>query len=81
MVFTSWVIDPTVVIKVGKAMSLEERAKAIAQNIEGKLQEAAGDITGNTQDQATGKTKQAAAQVRNVKENLKDTLKRHLDRL
>ena len=36
-------------------MSLKEKAKATAKNIEGKLQEAAGNITGDPQDQAEGK--------------------------
>ena len=36
-------------------MSNEDRAKATAKNIEGKAQEAMGNITGNTEDQAKGK--------------------------
>jgi len=40
-------------------MSLENRVKATAKNIEGKIQETVGDITGDPQTQAEGKAKQA----------------------
>ncbi|NJM68785.1 MAG: CsbD family protein [Scytonema sp. RU_4_4] len=53
-------------------MGLEDRIKATAKNIEGKLQKVVGDITGNTQKQAQGKAKQAQAQVRHIVENVKD---------
>ncbi|HBE16377.1 MAG TPA: CsbD family protein, partial [Cyanobacteria bacterium UBA11367] len=33
-------------------MSLQDRAKAIAKNIEGKVQEAVGEITGDPQQKA-----------------------------
>jgi uncharacterized protein YjbJ (UPF0337 family) len=35
-------------------MGLEDRIKATAKNIEGKIQQVVGDITGNTQDQVEG---------------------------
>lgn len=60
-------------------MNLEERAKATAKNIEGKLQEAVGNITGNPQDQAEGQAKQAESQVRHTIENVKDEIKKSLD--
>ena len=41
-------------------MSLEDRAKATAKNLEGKAQEAAGYVTGDPQDKAEGKAKQAS---------------------
>ncbi|MGH7997851.1 MAG: CsbD family protein [Brasilonema sp.] len=52
-------------------MGLEDRIKATAKNIEGKIQEVVGDITGNTQDQVAGKVKQAEAQGRHIVENVK----------
>ena len=33
-------------------MALEDKAKAVAKNIEGKAQEALGNITGDPEDQA-----------------------------
>lgn len=61
-------------------MSLDERAKAAAENIEGKLQDAAGRTTGDAEAQAEGKAKQAKAAGRNAKEDVKDEAKRNLGR-
>jgi uncharacterized protein YjbJ (UPF0337 family) len=68
-------------------MSLEERAKATAKNVEGKIQDAVGQVTGDPADQAEGKLKQAEANARNAKEDvkddvkdMKDDVKRNLDR-
>lgn len=60
-------------------MSIEDRAKATAKNIEGKAQEFVGDVTGNTEDKAEGKAKQAEANVRHGVENVKDDVKRAID--
>ncbi len=60
-------------------MSNEDRAKATAKNIEGKAQEAMGNITGNTEDQAKGKAKQAEAEGRHTVENAKDKIKDAID--
>lgn len=60
-------------------MSLEDRAKATAKNIEGKVQEAVGNLTGDPKDQAEGKEKQAEAQVRHTVENVKDEVKKMID--
>jgi uncharacterized protein YjbJ (UPF0337 family) len=60
-------------------MSLKEKAQATAKNIEGKLQEAAGNITGDPQDQAEGKAKQAEAKVRHTVEDMKDEVKKTID--
>jgi uncharacterized protein YjbJ (UPF0337 family) len=49
-------------------MSLEDKAKATAKNIEGK-------ITGDPQDQAEGKAKQAEAEARHTGEKIKDKAK------
>ncbi|GAA6620160.1 CsbD family protein [Scytonema sp. NUACC26] len=60
-------------------MSIENRVEATAKNIEGKIQEVVGEITGNPNDKAEGKAKQAEAQVRHSVENLKDDVKRAID--
>jgi uncharacterized protein YjbJ (UPF0337 family) len=59
-------------------MSAEDRAKATAKNIEGKAQEALGNITGDPEDKAAGKAKQAEAQVRHSAEDVKDEVKKNL---
>lgn len=60
-------------------MSLEDKAKAAGKNIEGKAQEALGNITGDPKDQAEGKAKQAEAEVRQGTEDVKDKVKEKLD--
>ncbi|MBD2567995.1 CsbD family protein [Anabaena lutea] len=60
-------------------MSLEERAKATAKNIEGKAQEAVGNVTGDPKDQAEGQAKQAESQVRHAVEDVKDSVKKNID--
>ncbi|MFN6516280.1 MAG: CsbD family protein [Nostoc sp. CreGUA01] len=60
-------------------MSLEERAKAVAKNIEGKAQEIIGDVTGNPDDKAEGQAKQVESQVRHTVENVKDEVKKAVD--
>ncbi|MDZ8228215.1 MULTISPECIES: CsbD family protein [unclassified Nostoc] len=60
-------------------MSAEKRIEATAKNIEGKIQEVVGEITGNPQDKAEGQAKQAQAQATHTVENIKDELKKALD--
>lgn len=60
-------------------MSLEDRAKATAKNIEGKAQEAVGNITGDPEDKAEGKAKQAEGEVRHGVEDVKDNVKKNLE--
>lgn len=60
-------------------MSIEDRVKATAKNIEGKVQEIVGEVTGNPQDKVEGKDKQAQAQVQHSIENVKDELKRAIN--
>lgn len=60
-------------------MSLEDRAKATAKNVEGKLQEAAGEVTGDPKDKAAGQAKQVEAQASHAKEDIKDNVKRAID--
>lgn len=60
-------------------MSLKDRAKATAKNIEGKVQETVGDLTGNHEAQAKGKAKQGEAKVRQKVEDVKDEAKEMID--
>jgi len=60
-------------------MSLEDRVKATAKNIEGKVQEAVGNVTGDPEDKAEGKAKQAEANIRHTTENVKDKIKKIID--
>lgn len=59
-------------------MSLEDKVKATAKNLEGKAQEALGNVTGDPQDQAEGKMKQGEAEIRHATENVKDRIKEEL---
>jgi uncharacterized protein YjbJ (UPF0337 family) len=56
-------------------MSLVDKAKATAKNIEGKAQEAVGNLTGDPETQAEGQAKQVEASIRHTVENMKDKVK------
>jgi uncharacterized protein YjbJ (UPF0337 family) len=60
-------------------MSTEDKLKATAKNLEGKAQEALGDITGDTGMKAEGKAKQVEASAMHMAENVKDKAKGVLD--
>ncbi|MEA5488970.1 MULTISPECIES: CsbD family protein [Pseudanabaena] len=60
-------------------MSLENRAKATAKNVEGKVQETVGDLTGDTKNQSEGQAKQAEAKLRHTAEDVKDEVKKVID--
>lgn len=60
-------------------MSLQDRAKATAKNVEGKLQKAVGDLTGDPKDQMEGEQKQAEAKARHTVEDVKDEVKKVID--
>ncbi len=60
-------------------MSLKDRAKATVKNIEGKVQEAVGELTGDSKTQAEGKEKQAEAKILHTVENVKDEVKKMID--
>jgi len=62
-------------------MSIEDRAKATAQNIAGKAQEAIGNVTGDPENKAEGKAKQGEAQVRHGAEDVKDKVKDVIDKI
>ncbi|MGL5035976.1 MAG: CsbD family protein [Microcystaceae cyanobacterium] len=54
---------------------LKGRTKAVAKNLEGKVQETKGNVTGDRGDQMAGKAKQAESQARNLVEDTKDNLR------
>lgn len=56
-------------------MSAKNRVKATAKNIEGKVQETMGDLTGDTKNQVEGREKQAEAKIRHAVEDVKDQVK------
>lgn len=60
-------------------MSTEDRAKATAKNIEGKAQEAMGQMTGDPKDRAEGKAKQNEAEARHAIEDVKEKAKQAID--
>ena len=60
-------------------MSIQERAKAAAENVQGKAQEALGDLTGDKDLQAEGQAKQVEANARNLAEDVKDKAKKVAD--
>ncbi len=60
-------------------MSLKDRAKATAKNIEGKIEETVGNMTGDSKTQAEGQEKQTEAKVRHTVEEVKDEAKKMMD--
>lgn len=60
-------------------MGLDDKIKATAKNIEGKVQAAVGEITGDTKAKIEGNAKQAEAQIGHTVENVKDKIKESLD--
>jgi uncharacterized protein YjbJ (UPF0337 family) len=60
-------------------MSTEDRIDATVKNIEGKAQEMMGEITGDKQEEAEGKVKQAEASAQHSVENAKEKAKEIID--
>jgi uncharacterized protein YjbJ (UPF0337 family) len=61
-------------------MSVGNRIQAMVKNLEGRLEEAVGALTGNQRLKAEGQVKQAQSTAEHTKENLKDRAKRWIDR-
>jgi uncharacterized protein YjbJ (UPF0337 family) len=61
-------------------MSIENRAEATGKNIEGKVQEAVGNLTGDAKDKAAGQAKQAQAEAGHAVEDVKDHAKDILEK-
>jgi uncharacterized protein YjbJ (UPF0337 family) len=55
-------------------MSTENRVKSVVKNVEGKGQEALGNLTGNAEDKVTGQAKQGEAAVQSKVEDAKDKI-------
>lgn len=60
-------------------MGIKDRADATAKNVEGKVQEAAGEVTGSTSDKMEGKAKQGEATAKHATEDVKDEVKKAVD--
>lgn len=56
-------------------IKLNGRAKAVAKNLEGKAQQAQGQVTHDRQNQIVGQAKQTESQARNIVEDIKDTVR------
>jgi uncharacterized protein YjbJ (UPF0337 family) len=70
----SKVFAATLPVQVANPFQLvmANRVETMAKDLEGKAQEAMGNVTGDPKDQIMGKAKQAESQVRNAAEDLKD---------
>jgi uncharacterized protein YjbJ (UPF0337 family) len=62
-----------------KNMGTEDRVEATAENLQGKAQEALGNITGDPKDKAEGQAKQVDAQAQHAKEDIKDEVKKAVE--
>lgn len=56
-------------------MSASDRIEATAKNIEGKVKEVLGNVTGDGKTEAEGKAKQVEAKAGHAKEDVKDGIK------
>ena len=57
-------------------MGIDDKVKNAAQEAKGKIKEAYGDLTDNPELQAEGAADQAAANVKQAGENVKDAFKK-----
>jgi uncharacterized protein YjbJ (UPF0337 family) len=73
-------IDCKRLSSVTKIMTIENRVEATAKNIEGKIQEAVSEVTGNQKDKLEGQAKQDEASAIHMKEDLKDKAKEIVDK-
>ncbi|WP_414347920.1 MULTISPECIES: CsbD family protein [unclassified Synechococcus] len=65
----------------GTSVSIQDRIEATAKNLEGKIQEAVGELTGDEKQKLEGKAKQMEAAAQHAKEDLKDAVKEGVDNL
>jgi uncharacterized protein YjbJ (UPF0337 family) len=61
--------------QISSRIALMDGMKAITKDIEGKAQEALGNVTGDRKNQMAGKAKQVEAKVRNAVEDTKTKTK------
>lgn len=57
-------------------MGIDDKVKNAAQEAKGKIKEAYGDLTDNPELQAEGAADQAAANVKQAGENVKDAFRK-----
>jgi uncharacterized protein YjbJ (UPF0337 family) len=57
-------------------MSTKDRVKAAAKNVEGKIQEGVGNLTGDTKQKLEGQSKQTEAKATHAVEDVKDEVKK-----
>jgi len=57
-------------------MGIDDKVKNAAQEAKGKVKDAYGDLTDNPELQAEGKADQAAANVKQAGEDVKDAFKK-----
>jgi uncharacterized protein YjbJ (UPF0337 family) len=55
--------------------NIGDRAQTVGKNIEGKVQENWGKVTGDPEDQAEGKAKQVENSVREEAKDVRDNIK------
>lgn len=60
-------------------MGINDRVEATAKDVQGKVQEAWGDLTDDPKTELEGKAKQVEAAAEHKKEDLKDQAKRTID--
>ena len=60
-------------------MSIEDNIKATAKSVEGKIEAAAGELTGDTKMKAEGQAKQVEGAAKQTVADLKDKAKGVLD--
>ena len=60
-------------------MSIEDKIKATAKSVEGKIEAAAGELTWDTQMKVEGQAKQVEGAAMKTAEDLKDKAKGVLD--
>ncbi|BAC87981.1 CsbD family protein [Gloeobacter violaceus] len=60
-------------------MGIDKRAEATAKDVQGKAQEAWGDLTDDPKLELEGKAKQVEASAEHKKEDLKDQAHRTID--
>jgi len=60
-------------------MAIEDRVQATVKNVEGKLKEAVGDLTGDRKTEIEGKAQQVEASAEHAKEDIKNGIKDAID--
>ena len=72
----SWAATPfTQLISTPPQIAAMNGIKAVTKDLEGKAQEAIGNVTGSTKNQVAGKAKQAESKARNVADDVKSKAK------